>query len=478
MAIALRSALSYLLPTVAGWTIVSALWPNCPRMLRGVLGLGLGLGIAGMVWMLSVIVFGTARVSLLVCDGTLIALTVVSWIRRPSRNAALAPIKEPSSRLQRGGAAALMVIMLFVAITIGHAIRIGPHGGFDAIAIWNSRARFFYLATKPLNVLPDVANPEYPILLPALIVRGWQYNKQDTVVIPISLAAIFTVGTILLLLGLRSVTGSRAAWLGGAVLAGTPFFLMHGLSQYADVVMSFFITAGVVTFAIADFSKGLQSTYLPFIAGLFAGFAACVKNEGTLVVVAMVLSRLCILAWDRQWKTEGIRIGMFLAGLLPGVLTLAAHRKVSPPSYLLANMTSATIQSRITSLPQHSAILAGYWRDLRHFGEWWINPLLLLLVFVVIRRSMKSALPFTRAWRLPALFVAMMLCGFYLIYLFTPYEVNWHVASSFNRLLLQLWPSALLLWIFLITPERTEQSRLADSRNKRGLAAGEAAADL
>jgi len=97
---------------------------------------------------------------------------------------------------------------------------------------------------------------------------------------------------------------------------------------------------------------------------------------------------------------------------------------------------------------------------------------------VVIRRSMKSALPFTRAWRLPALFVAMMLCGFYLIYLFTPYEVNWHVASSFNRLLLQLWPSALLLWIFLITPERTEQSRLADSRNKRGIAAGEAAADL
>jgi hypothetical protein len=345
--------------------------------------------------------------------------------------------------------------MLSAASTIGLMMYISHHGGFDATAIWISRARFFYLGDRPMELLPDLVAPDYPLLYPSVVARGWQYSKRDTIAIPLALASFFTAGSIVLVCGLRLITASNVTLLAGCVLAGTPFFLLHGLSQFADIVMCFFITSAVALFVIDDFTSSQQSQ-LPILAGMFAGFAACTKNEGTLYVVALILSRLCLLVWDRHWKTEARRIGLFVIGLLPGILTLAVFRKVAPvPGALFANMTVETIRNRIPDISRHSVILSEYWKDLRHWGEWWINPLLLLILFVVIRRILKSTPPMTRAWRFPAFLVAIMLCGFYLVYLFSPYDALWHLQTSFNRLLLQLWPAALLAWALLVTPSRT-----------------------
>jgi len=446
---------SFALPAFGGWMIVSTTWPCGPKILRASLGTGLGLGVAGMLWMLGLLISGSAMAGLAASDGVLITLTALLWTRRARiERRVVAPPPGRFSKLQIGAAAGIVLTLLFAAASLGLMAYISHHGDFDAFAIWNTRARFFYLAAKPLDLLPDLTSPDYPLLLPSLVARGWQYSHQDTVIIPLSLAVFFTAGSIVLLCGLRSVTSSSAAPLAGAILAGTPFFIMQGMSQYADIVMCFFITSAVTVFCVSDFAGEGESGYLPLLSGLFAGFAACTKNEGTLVVVSMIAARSCMILWNRRWKIEGIRMGLFLAGLAPGFLALTVFRRVAPvPSVLFANITAATIRTRIIDGARHSSILAGYWRDLLHFGNWWINPLVLLLLYVVIRRGLKSAPRFTTAWRFPGLLVVIMLCGYYFVYLFSPYAVVWHVQSSFSRLLVQLWPSALLFWAFLVTPE-------------------------
>jgi hypothetical protein len=44
--------------------------------------------------------------------------------------------------------------------------------------------------------------------------------------------------------------------------------------------------------------------------------------------------------------------------------------------------------------------------------------------------------------------LTLMLVSYYLVYVTTPFDVSWHVSSSIDRLLVQLWPS-LVLTVFL-----------------------------
>jgi hypothetical protein len=41
--------------------------------------------------------------------------------------------------------------------------------------------------------------------------------------------------------------------------------------------------------------------------------------------------------------------------------------------------------------------------------------------------------------------LGIMVAGYYMAYVVTPQDLAWHLDSSINRLLLHLWPSALLL---------------------------------
>ena len=44
-----------------------------------------------------------------------------------------------------------------------------------------------------------------------------------------------------------------------------------------------------------------------------------------------------------------------------------------------------------------------------------------------------------------------------LIYLLTPHELGWHLSTSSDRLLLQLWPSGLLFLALCLAPTDAEQ---------------------
>jgi len=44
--------------------------------------------------------------------------------------------------------------------------------------------------------------------------------------------------------------------------------------------------------------------------------------------------------------------------------------------------------------------------------------------------------------------LGLMLASYYVVYVTTPFDITWHVSTSIDRLLVQLWP-ALVLTVFL-----------------------------
>jgi hypothetical protein len=61
--------------------------------------------------------------------------------------------------------------------------------------------------------------------------------------------------------------------------------------------------------------------------------------------------------------------------------------------------------------------------------------------------------------------LAIMLTGYFLVYVATPHDLTWHLKSSADRLLLHLWPLGIwTVFLYLATPKECSSSDSA--RNK------------
>src|SRR5581483_2604110 len=82
----------------------------------------------------------------------------------------------------------LPVICLLLASALGMAfsywiVRIerSPHGDYDAMAIWNSHARYLYRAGPHWQrAMRNTFHPDYPLLVPATTARLWRYMREET----------------------------------------------------------------------------------------------------------------------------------------------------------------------------------------------------------------------------------------------------------------------------------------------------------
>jgi hypothetical protein len=119
---------------------------------------------------------------------------------------------------------------------------------------------------------------------------------------------------------------------------------------------------------------------------------------------------------------------------------------LAPPNDVVSGQLGERL-GHVLDWSRHRLILASFWRDAARFGEWRIVPFLAM------------ALPLLGSgWRrlnahewIGAVIVALTLGGYYGIYLLTPWDLAWHLDFSLVRLLLQLWPAAILLWCLTVT---------------------------
>jgi hypothetical protein len=460
---ALLIAVPFILPTVVTWLVLDRWWPGCrsgngERLLRLSLTGPLSAGCGSLFFFLWSFVFTpVGSIMVLVHAGLLLSGMIVlvsQWNRKGRRydvKSAQIPICASVLAL---GLAERVLGRWACAITAGLALcgfasclLRNPHGAWDAWAIWNLRARFLY--RSGLNwadsFSPDLfwSSPDYPLGLPGFVALTWKYVGSETVVVPMLVAALFTVATgAMLYASLRSMAGSIAATLALLILAGTPLFLQHGASQYADVPVGFFFLASIVLMALYDRDPDRCRGWL-ILVGITGSLAAWTKNEGLLFLAAFATARIALAVRQREWRRLGREARWLLVGAAPVLTALLIFKScLAPPSGFFAIQNWETVAEKLMDWSRYRVVASAFFREMSTFGGG-MSLLAIVSLFLVgvDRHGFRKD-----RWLSGALVLGIMLMGYFFIYIITPQDLGWHLRTSLSRLLLQLWP----LTIFLV----------------------------
>lgn len=297
-----------------------------------------------------------------------------------------------------------------------------PLGDYDAIAIWNKRARSLFFARERFGeVLSGAfAMPQscYPLLVPALVDRLWRCGGCDWQLAPVLvgagawLAIALGVGTTVARLQSRAL-GCVAATL----LLGTPFLARNAVDQYADVPVAAFYALGCAS---------LLRGHL-VLAGALAGAAAWTKNEGLLFVCAFGAA-LLILHPPRV--RTAVRVALGLAGPLALLLVFKLHARVGD-EYL-----DRTLGQTLAMLADPGRL----WLVFREYAlELWALGSGLFVGTTVLALALAER-PWRAGTRTVVTALGIMLCGLFVVLVRTPYDLAYDLATTKNRSMIQLWP--------------------------------------
>jgi hypothetical protein len=427
-------------------------------LLRLSLGVGVGFGLTSGVAFLLLFFSGPSSTTILVADiVTLLILLAVCFIQRANKKKNRDPVID---RLPSQGAQAnvLLTLGLFITILLAAYLFISislllPHGYWDSWGIWNLRARFLFRGGENWQAVfsPLIRHAEYPYLVSASVFRGWAYCGVETRIVPIVLAGLFTFATPALLMAVlahyRSVSQGIIASL---LLVGMPYFITQGTGQYADTPLAFFILATFILFFLCDTHDSPVPQYL-ICAGLFAGMACWTKNEGILFLASIVSALLLSARICKQGKQCISQMVYFGLGLLPLVILLIYFKLQAPSNDLLypSYHRLINIAGLILNGSRYLYIIRNFIEQGLTFHQFIITPIPVLVIYllclgVAIKQQDKYFL------LTAALCLGIMLTGYFFIYVTTPKNLDWHIRTSLNRLLLHLWPASLFLF-YLIT---------------------------
>ena len=460
----LRLAAAFLLPFLIGFSIVGLVWRDkspggADASLKLALAVGLGLGVSSLGYFLWLVAIGPSAAGLFIAEALiLVGLAILALRRRRRFGSGARPVdvasRSPAMLRLLAPAFALLVVAALTSFATLSAV--SPHGRWDAWTIWNLRARFLYRSGEnwqdAFSDLLAWTHLDYPLLVPGSIARTWTLAGADTSLASIILAALFMLGTVALLVAaLSSVRGTSQGLAAGIVLLATATFVSHAASQYADVPLGFYMLATVVAIVLADRAGDARFRYL-MLAGLMAGLAAWTKNEGLLFIGILFFARILLAARRRNRDVLLKDAGALLAGLAPVLAVILIFKlTLAPPNDILAAIEISGTVERLTDLSRYVYVMSRFGGAFLSFGSWIVNVPILLAVYLIllgvrIRDEDRSAV----AWTLST--VGLMLLTYFSVYVATPHDLKWHLDTSLNRLLMQLWPSAVFVYFMIVRP--------------------------
>ncbi|MCC6673041.1 MAG: hypothetical protein IT458_18395 [Planctomycetes bacterium] len=433
-------------------------------LLQLVLGLSLGLGGAAAMTLFEVYVLhGDPGACLAIrCleagYGLVLAILALLTARAaPARVAAGPPA--PRWLLLVLAAVAAMAVALVV-----HRALQKPHGEYDTLAMWNLRARMLLRAphafTETLAGLPSFPHADYPPLWPAAVARLWRAAGADLAPVPLAACALHYAGAALVVAAaLRTLRGGALAALGGILVLGAPPAARIAAEQLADPPLALHLAAASALLLLAAPAAPARAFGLRLLAGSCLGAAALTKNEG--MAAAALVAATC--AWGpARGLARLVPLGL---GAAPFVAVLVLHlRAVPAANELLPFHRPGQVAAFLADPTRWLAALLTLGDELARFGK---GLLVALVVIVVLLRRLGHAAPDDPAGaaaRRIACALALLVALHLWIALTTPWPVAFHVRSTEARLLLQLWPSAVLALLALVRGEGLAAARAPSAR--------------
>lgn len=337
--------------------------------------------------------------------------------------------------------AALWAIIQFFTLLVSTNIT----GGWDARYMWSLKAKFMFRFPMDWQTMFSQklfwTHPDYPLLWPGTLAWGWNYLGQESPFWPPWASLCFYISCALILVWYLAVHVSPVTgWMAGTFFLGLTPPLFWSIHQYADVPLTFFITASGLML-ITALRAGQPRLFV--ISGLMAGFAAWTKNEGVLFLLwtGIVLGSLKLLK-RRAPSVTLSSLKAFLGGVfLPLVWILAFKIFLGKTGDYFGPERSA--QDYLTLLflrwKNIPIIFQAFWNQMSGFPAWkglWIFSLLACFV-----------LPFKKKTNgFEGLLFALILLinlGYVLAFLTTPNDLKWHLQTALERLLIHTAPLAL-----------------------------------
>jgi hypothetical protein len=294
-----------------------------------------------------------------------------------------------------------LAAVFVVAVLYSFAASRMPYGEWDAWARWNMMARQLHYH-EPVSLIrelsPYTGHLEYPPLM-YLVQAALIGVFGDTPLVSIALhGAVLLAITALM----------RPYWL--ALIVGMAC-VYYAAIQYADLPLALcFLCAGVAY-------THRRETWV----GVALGLGALCKNEGALILAVFVV--LDVL----HRRRVPFRL---LSGALVPILLLILWKLWIPESNDV--LGSGGILSRVTDWQRYALIIPYVLRGLVS----WSTGAVLIVVAIALLRGGNAA----DRWLL--LVVAVVWAGYVAIYVITPYDVQWHLDTSYDRLIAQLFPVA------------------------------------
>jgi hypothetical protein len=347
--------------------------------------------------------------------------------------------------------AAALALSVFAAIS---SYLKNPLGDWDAWAIWNQRARFLFLAGDQWRQAfsPVFPHYDYPLLIPCSNARLWSYLGAEHRWVPWFLGSLFTFATVgMLVTGVGRLRSKCQGLLAGLILLGMVSFLQLGTSQFADVPLAFFFLSAILLSVIYDASEKPQRGFLA-LSGMAAGMAAWTKNEGLLLIPVLLIAR-CAVAW--RWDRLKIIYKELVCWGAGAVLLLAviAIQKtfIAGKNDLVSGQSWNAWLTRALDPSRYWIIIQTlYTYILRIAGPFTVILPLSFLLLGAAKKRPRGRLGFPAVLTV----ISLMSAGYFTVYVLTPNELHWHLATSAERLLLHLLPLCILaLFLYLATPE-------------------------
>ncbi len=359
----------------------------------------------------------------------------------------------PQRKAARPGALEIVLLALIAsqAAYVLFYSQLLPIMGWDAWAIWHLKARaFFFDGAVTGGFLTDptyhFSHPDYPLLVP--LAATWVYTAAGAVD---EVAARMLHPLLLLaLLGSFHVLTSKAssprhALVFTALLATTPIVILHSggvfgqfghltggdYVGYADLALSAcFLVSGSAMFLYA---AGADRSLL-LLAILFAALGAWTKNEG--LPFALMIFLMAGFHAPRRLMTRpalGAIVVVTAVFVLPW--TLFKSGLGLGGDFPLGPSIDA-LSSNLERVPIiFNAMARGLFGFTDLFGLTW------LLYLVSIAANAKGFV--TRSCLSVNLLIVGQLGCYALVFVVTPHDVNWHLATALERLVLHLLPLAL-----------------------------------
>lgn len=413
---------------------------------------GVGIGLSSLSWWLLTQVPGLSHSTLTRIDVALWTLVLLGALAIPRRGR-MASAAHESRRGPVAPAAALLVLLPVAALAVvvfGATSYVVPHGEWDAWAIWNVRARAMYFSAP--DVL-NLAHADYPALWPSTVARAWTTIGSDTVVVPVALAATFGAGVVLLAgASIRQRWSTTAGLVAAAFVLASPDFVLWTTSQGTDVPLSFYILLTFV-FGSAAMTRPQGARDAWILSGLSAGLAAWTKNEGLAFVTVLIVVVIIRSVLARRTAARWLPPLAIAAGAAPVLIVLVAFKlQVEPVNDIVSALTIDRLTTLVT-LERVGTVLTSMAREAWFGGAALVGVLPVLGLFVATT-GMPGRHDAGAGVALAVL--GAMVIVYALVYVMTPHDLDWHLRTSLDRVLLQLLPSAVWAGMVLAGPAATD----------------------